>query len=151
METSTLENKRVYCQCGCGQQRQIAYYYKDRQKLTSRYIHGHNRARNRIDDYGYKRYVTNGKKVREHRLIYELFHKCCIMPDVFVHHINGIRLDNRIENLELKTSSKHNRDHRLAELSNNKVLFGGKQGQYDRSIRYYRPVSKPTESYPSAE
>ena len=39
-------------------------------------------------------------RVKVHRLIYENHHKCCLLDWVDIHHINGIKDDNRIENLE---------------------------------------------------
>lgn len=45
-------------------------------------------------------FVTKGGYVREHRLIYELFYNCILLPYTLIHHINGNTEDNRIENLE---------------------------------------------------
>lgn len=45
--------------------------------------------------------------VREHRLVYEEYYKCIILPWVDVHHINNNRQDNRVENLQLLPHSIH--------------------------------------------
>lgn len=44
-----------------------------------------------------------------------------------VHHINGIKTDNRIENLELLTISEHSRKHIVERYKNNEgpVAIGG--------------------------
>ena len=47
------------------------------------------------------------KKEYEHKMIFQLFHMCCLLPNSIVHHINGIKDDNRIENLDLTSRSKH--------------------------------------------
>lgn len=49
--------------------------------------------------------------VFEHVLIYEEYNKCCVLRSGAVHHINHIRNDNRIENLELMGHGQHSSFH----------------------------------------
>jgi hypothetical protein len=44
--------------------------------------------------------------MREHRVIYEQHYGIKLLPHQNIHHINGIRTDNRIENLELWDTSQ---------------------------------------------
>lgn len=45
--------------------------------------------------------------VLEHRVVWEEYHKACLLPWAHVHHKNNIRTDNQIENLEAMTKGQH--------------------------------------------
>ena len=59
---------------------------------------------------GYRRVTINGRRVLEHRAVWERAHGP-IPPRHDVHHINGDRADNRLDNLELMSHSDHVRLH----------------------------------------
>ena len=55
-----------------------------------------------INNKGYYHIVSTkegnfSKKL--HRLIYENHHKCCLLSNADIHHIDGDKLNNSIENL----------------------------------------------------
>lgn len=56
---------------------------------------------------GYRYIHINGKDIREHRYIMEKHLNRKLLSTESVHHINGDKLDNRIDNLIIMSNSKH--------------------------------------------
>lgn len=65
--------------------------------------------------------TINGVKTTAsaHRLVWTYFHEKAIPPGLTINHINGVKDDNRIENLELATMSQQRR-HALTVLNVNR-------------------------------
>lgn len=59
----------------------------------------------------YKQLFINGKHIDEHRYIMEQHLGRKLGRNEYVHHKNGNKRDNRIENLEVMTPLEHNREH----------------------------------------
>jgi hypothetical protein len=55
--------------------------------------------------------------VREHRLVYERHFNCCLLEYTVIHHRNGKKDDNRIQNLEPMYNSLHVSEHTRKDMS----------------------------------
>lgn len=66
----------------------------------------------RVTTNGYVRVTYRGRNYGVHRLVWE-FHNGEIPEGYEVDHLNGVRTDNRIENLRLATRSQNSMNHRM--------------------------------------
>lgn len=64
-----------------------------------------------INRAGYRIINVLGKRTREHRDIIEKFIGRKLKSNEVIHHINGNRLDNRLENLKIMNKKEHHRLH----------------------------------------
>jgi hypothetical protein len=159
--TSTLKSYPSFilgkCKCNCGEDIPIRTTYG----TLSKYKHGHNRLDyfkttifNGEDHYNWKGgrykdkrtgyvylYTPNhpfknkDNKVAEHRLVYEEYYKCCLLPFTQLHHVNKQRDDNRIENLIPTYNGIHRTKYHRLDTSGRFCLLCNSKKTYYRKKR----------------
>ena len=94
LEGDTWVVRCKYAICGCVLEKRIPF-------------------KDRIKENKYILIRNSGDTKQEHRIVWES-HYGTLSDDVVVHHINGIKSDNRIENLIAITKSSHKLLHNQA-------------------------------------
>ncbi len=81
------------------------------------------------DKYGYLTFKLNGKMVKVHRYLYERYHYVKLNQNQEINHINHVRTDNRIENLEIVSHQQNSQWQRKYKnnTSGYKGVFWNKQ------------------------
>lgn len=76
-----------------------------------------------INQLGYV-VIHNGKYNRKylHRLIYEESHRVTLLPSAIIHHKDGNRLNNSIDNLEMVSKEKHNKIHHKCKINSDETI-----------------------------
>jgi len=121
-----IRNSRKKLGPNRGKSREFSEEWKDNiRKARLRWSQKHAKGI-RINTNGYYEYTKSKHKGRMvHIVIMEQFIGRPLIEDEIVHHKNGIKTDNRIENLEIMTRSEHSRHH-----ASERILVRDKEGRF---------------------
>jgi HNH endonuclease len=107
----------IECICGCGE----LIPEINKKGKPARFKHGHNhKGKYGPDNHGWKGggihidkkgYIRLSRGLKMHRVIYEQWYDCCLLPWIDIHHIDGNKQNNRIENLQPMKHSDHGKLH----------------------------------------
>ncbi|AXF52915.1 MAG: HNH endonuclease [Bacteriophage sp.] len=98
---------------------------------------GKNKKLGHINKRGYVRIFANGKSLLGHRVVWFLVHGEWPRKDLDVDHINGVKHDNRIENLRV-VSRAINMQNRMTPQSKKKNSLIGASPIKSRKTKIWR-------------
>ncbi|MCL2064087.1 MAG: HNH endonuclease [Candidatus Cloacimonetes bacterium] len=148
MNKTKIERKMVECLCGC---RKLIISH-DKRGRKMRFAKGHKISKGHYCKRGYKWLSIPGtnKKIQEHRQIIQDAIGRPLKKSEVVHHINGIKDDNRLENLMVMNYNEHNHLHRPLLHIDNEIIeckcgCGIRFNKYDNKgrERVYAPFHAP--------
>ena len=145
-------NYLIECVCGCGE----IIFLRDKQSRIRRFKKDHNTKKglnHPMWNGGIKKTVSNynfiwnpnhpnsnsDNYVYEHVLIMSNFIGRPLKKGEIVHHIDGNRQNNNINNLQLMTNKEHMRLHHLKDMSN-RICFKCKSNETYRWKNTNRPL-----------
>lgn len=121
------------------------YYVTEEGKIfnhkTGKYLKGS------LDKSGYLRFRLEGKNVSIHRMVLETFKPREDMMQLEVNHINGIKTDNRLENLEWVTHKENMTHAKKTNLTNNCSRKGTQNGRSKLTEDQVKAIRHDTRSY----
>lgn len=92
----------------------------------------------RVDKDGYVELVLGSSlKTREHRYVYENYHKLKLKGNDHVHHLDEDKQNNHIDNLILVSPSNHNRLHGMIDRRDIEGLLEFKENLLKHDILKY--------------
>lgn len=119
--------------------RDTNYYVSDEGKIfnqkTKRYLNGS------LDKNGYLRFRLENRNVSIHRMVLETFNPRDDMNLLEVNHINGIKADNRLVNLEWVThqdNMNHAKQIELTKKCSNQGIANGRAKLTEEQVKAIR-------------
>jgi len=101
-----------------------------------------NRGKGFVNSYGYKILCINGKAgIREHRYFMEQYLGRELTRTEVIHHINGVKTDNRIENLKICSNSEHGTEHARIYIEEKKCT---NCGETKKLSEFHYRLNRPT-------
>jgi len=139
-EETILPNNKRLCACGCGQEVKGFTHTKPPRPVL--FKKGHNNSKERhwqwkggrkLNQWGYVMIqakdhprATKEGYVFEHILVMEKHIRRYLLPNEVIHHINGVKTDNRLENLRLFSNhSEHLKVDKKKDMSGRRCIICG--------------------------